>query len=610
MVGTTLDFQQAIETDNLAQVIANKWNEWNLLRQPWISECQEIRNYVFATDTSTTSNKILPWKNTTTIPKLCQIRDNLHANYMAALFPHSDWLTWEGYTADAETYDKRKTITSYMDNKLSQIKFRAFFSKLVYDYIDYGNVFTSAEWCNNTSIDPIDGSETVEYIGAKPIRISPLDIVFNPTAAAFVDSPKIIRTLKSIGELKAEIEGEENEDSKAAYNYVIEKALNARRTFLTLSGTDQQKVLAFQVDGFGTLASYYGSGVVEILQFVGTLYDIHSDILYEDYIITVIDRSFVLSKKKNPSWLKDSIIHVGWRLRPDNLYAMSPLANLIGMQYRIDHLENLKADVFDMVAFPVFKVKGNVEDFNYCPNERIYCGDEGDVEFMHPDVTALHADTQISQLQEKMEELAGAPKQAMGFRTPGEKTAYEVQSLENAANRIFINKISYLEEMGLEPLINLMLQLSRRNMVESDLTRTLDSDMNVVTFTKITKEDLTAAGKIRATGASHFARKNNLVQNLTQLASSAIGQDPAVKVHISGLKTAKLMEELLDIEKFGLVSENIRVTEQAQTQRLVQAASQQLELEQHTPAGINPAEQALEAGVATQPQGSIRTNGL
>jgi hypothetical protein len=33
-----------------------------------------------------------------------------------------------------------------------------------------------------------------------------------------------------------------------------------------------------------------------------------------------------------------------------------------------------------------------------------------------------------------MEEMAGAPKEAMGFRSPGEKTKYEVQRLESAAS--------------------------------------------------------------------------------------------------------------------------------------------------------------------------------
>ena len=123
---------------------------------------------------------------------------------------------------------------------------------------------------------------------------------------------------------------------------------------------------------------------------------------------------------------------------------MGPLDNLVGMQYRLDHLENLKADVFDLIAHHVLKIKGHVEDFDYGPGETIYVGDEGDVEFMRPDVTALNADMQIDRLEAKMEDMVGAPKQAMGIRTPGEKTKFEVQTLDNASSRIFQSKINLL----------------------------------------------------------------------------------------------------------------------------------------------------------------------
>lgn len=593
MVGTTLDFDTVQDDrDNIAKVVSNFFDTWNNQRQGWISEVKEIRNYVFATDTTTTTNKTLPWKNSTTVPKLCQIRDNLHAYYMAALFPSSNWLTWEGLDEDGEAKDKKEVITSYMDNKLKQVKFRKIVSNLIYDYIDYGNVFCTAKWEVDTTTDSITGETIPVYIGAKPVRISPFDIVFDPTAAEFKDSPKIIRSIMSIGELKSKVEQDiVTEEDQAMYDYAVGKSIDHRKNYSLDTTSNKEKIEAFQIDGFGSLQEYYNSGMIEVLQFVGTLYDINSDELLENKVITIVDRSYVINVKDNPSWLKENVIHVGWRSRPDNLYAMSPLANLVGMQYRIDHLENLKADVFDMIAFPMLKIQGTVDDFDYAPNERIYTGEEGDVNFMSPDVTALNADTQIAILEQKMEEMAGAPKQAMGFRTAGEKTAYEVQVLENNSSRVFLNKTAYFEENLLEPLINMMLELSRRNMSESDLIRTLDTDTDVVTFTKVTKEDLKSSGKFRPLGATNFARKANLVQNLTQLFSSAIGQDPSVNVHISGIKTAKIIEEALDFEKFGIVEENVRVREQTETQRQMQAASEQLEIEAATPAGINAAEQ-------------------
>ncbi|WP_201773188.1 hypothetical protein, partial [Vibrio cholerae] len=176
--------------------------------------------------------------------------------------------------------------------------------------------------------------------------------------------------------------------------------------------------------------------------------------------ITIIDRMFVAEEKENEAWFAQApIFHCGWRIRQDNLYAMGPLDNLVGMQYRIDHLENLKADVFDLIAFPPMKVKGDVEEFVWGPMEQIYINGDGDVEMMAPNTQALQADMQIQILEAKMEEFAGAPREAMGIRTPGEKTAFEVQQLQNAAGRIFQEKIINFEVMLMEKVLNAMLEI-------------------------------------------------------------------------------------------------------------------------------------------------------
>lgn len=282
----------------------------------------------------------------------------------------------------------------------------------------------------------------------------------------------------------------------------------------------------------------------------------------------------MIRKQTNPSWFgKANIFHCGWRLRPDNLYAMGPLDNLVGMQYRIDHLENAKSDAYDLIIHPVMKITGYVEDFEYGPGERIFVGDDGDVAFMPPDTTMLSADTQIAIYEQKMEEMAGAPKQAMGFRSPGEKTAFEMQILENGSNKIFINKTTYLEEIFFEPIINSMLESARRNLSPSDVVRVVDNQYGSVSFMKITKEDITARGKIRPVGARHFARNANMVQNLTAF-QQAFGSDQSVMAHISGKAEARLMEELLGLHKYKLYGDNIRIAESYETQQLFQSAQQ------------------------------------
>src|SRR3990167_894967 len=102
--------------DSLAREVANLWDTWNRARDKWLDEQEELRNYIFAVDTSTTSNADNGWKNKTTIPKLCQIRDNLFANYMSALFPNQEWMRWEGYSFDDNERQKAQAIEWYMLN--------------------------------------------------------------------------------------------------------------------------------------------------------------------------------------------------------------------------------------------------------------------------------------------------------------------------------------------------------------------------------------------------------------------------------------------------------------------------------------------------------------
>jgi hypothetical protein len=564
MVGTTLDMKLIISPDSIATEISDKWRLWNQQRTGKLEEWKELRNYLFATDTRSTSNSSLPWKNSTTVPKLTQIRDNLHANYMATLFPQNKWMKWMASDKTSNAKIKRETIQAYMENKVQQSDFEVVMSKLVLDYIDYGNCFATVDWEANYT--ELENNEIIPgYIGPRVIRISPYDLVFNPVASDFKATPKIIRSLLSMGEARKMIEEDPNKDYMKK---VFDRMIGTRNAIQGYSDSDLHKNDGFVVDGFGSIREYYNSDYVEILTFYGDIYDKLTDTLLKNRIIKVVDRSYVLSDKSNPSWLgRSPIFHVGWRERPDNLYAMGPLDNLVGLQYRMDHLENLRADVFDQIAFPVLKIKGDVEDFDFQPGTRIYLGDEGDVGYLAPDPTALNADNQIAVIENKMEQLAGAPREAMGIRTPGEKTAFEISSLQNAASRIFQNKTQHFERIFVEPILNAMLEASRRNMDASDVIRVMDDELSVSIFQTITKEDITANGKIIPMGARHFAERAQRVQNLSQLWQLK-ASDPSVAAHLSGKEFARIMAE--ELGEKSLFASNISIYENYETQKVAQ----------------------------------------
>lgn len=578
MVGKVLEIDDMLDRDSLAENIAYKYEQWNTARNTKKAEWKELRNYVFATDTTTTSNSTLPWKNKTTTPKLTQIRDNLHASYMQALFPNDQWFTWEGAEEAEEIKDKRDAILAYMRNKARQNNFETVISKLLYDYIDYGNAIGDVEYVQETFIDNTTGEEIQGYVGPRAVRISPLDIVINPTAQDFESSPKITRYLKNLGELK--VEAQENPDLK--YNEdIIAKAEELRQVLSQYDPSDYDKTEALSFDGFGSISDYFQSGLVEIIEFEGNIHTADGE-LKKNRLITVIDRSWIVRDIENPSWTgRSTKVHAGWRPRPDNIWAMGPLDNLVGLQYRIDHLENIKADLFDLIAHPPLKIRGEVREFEWAPFAEIILGEDGDVDTLKIDAVGLTADQQIEVLMNRMERMAGSPEQSMGIRSPGEKTLGEVQLLDANANKMFLARVRNFEINILEPLLNNMLAVARRNIQGSDLVRVMDDDFGVVNFLKITKEDITAAGKLRPIGSRHWQNKNQMLQNLGFILNGPVGQ--MLAPHISKKALGKLVENALELDKYGLISENAGVMEDVETQRLVNEAQQQLEVEQATP---------------------------
>lgn len=586
--GKVLVIDDHMTKDQLGCTIANQYIEWETFRQLKIGEWKELRKYIYATDTSTTSNSSLPWKNKTTVPKLTQIRDNLIANYMASMFPKRQWLSWEADNKTSNKKAKADAIKAYMSYVIEQPDFKDTIYKCVEDYVDYGNVFVTPDWQD----DRVEREDKVQtgYVGPIAQRISPLDIVINPVAPSVMKSPKIVRSIVSLGELKEILERQStNDGDREAAQQLFDYLRDYRQMVHAYAGDVAVQDEFLNVDGFGSYRQYLESDYCEILTFYGDMYDRDTGEFLKNYIIQVADRHKIIRKEPNPSFFGNpNIYHAGWRLRQDNLWAMGPLDNLVGMQYRIDHIENLKADLFDLIAYPPLKVKGFVEDFVWAPFEKIVIDNEGDVELMAVDSNPLNYNLEIQNLQMLMEEMAGAPKEAMGFRTPGEKTAYEVQRLENAASRIFQAKISQFEEQILEPLLNAMLELARRKM-DATTIRVIDDEYKVAVFRTLTPEDITGSGRIKPIAARNFAEKAERVQNLNSLFTSPLGQNPQFLQHISMIKIAELtFNDLLDLEPYGIVQPYIGLSEQAESAQLSMQHEEDVMMGAQTPAGITP----------------------
>ena len=564
---------QPVYGNEMARQIAFTWERFNEHRRGKRNEWQELRNYIFATDTTTTSNAHLPWKNKTTVPKLCQIRDNLHSNYISALFPNDDWLKWEGHSLSDSVVAKRDAIQAYMSNKCRLNGFRVISSQLLLDYIDYGNAFATVDYETNYRMSAKNNEMVVEYQGPVMRRISPLDIVFDPSAASFEKSHKIIRSMVTIGELYSMAE----EDAENAY---LKELLNRREKFKENPGMygfeQEERIAAYQVDGFGDYNEYMNSGYVELLTFYGDIFDAKEKVLKKGRKVVVLDRCETLSDEEIPQWLGGSpIYHVGWRTRPDNLWAMGPLDNLVGMQYRIDHMENLKSDAMDLAVLPPLVISGEVEEFQWAPGAEIHIDENGSVTELAKNAQwVIQADNAIQMYEQRMEMYAGAPREAMGIRTAGEKTAFEVQQLQNAAGRIFQEKITHFEISLIEPVLNAMLETSVRNLNGNDVIKVIDDDLGASIFQTITKEDITATGNLRPVGARHFAAQAQMMQNLTGIFASPMGQ--LVLPHTSTKALAHILSDILNVGRYELFKPNVAIQEQQETQTQANAAQEQM----------------------------------
>ena len=564
-----------------AELITDRYTEWKAARSTAEARWKETTQYLYATSTRETSNgdvggidseQQTGWSHSTHIPKLTQIYDNLMANYRFALFPNEKWFKFIGEDQESVNVDKRNVAESYLRTKHRLNGFEEVIGELLADWGIYGNCFAEVTYEQKAEME--DGEMYVDYVGPSVRRISPYDIVFNPMASSFANTPKIVRSVKTMGAFLRELE----ENPTREYDKeVVEKVKQCRSpAFLAGAGeSDKGSQLTYQ--GFGNWTQYVQSGYVEILDFYGDIYDPVKGELMKDQVITVVDRMWILRKDKIATRTgKPMIFHAGWRTRPDNLWAMGPLDNLIGMQYQINHLENARADAMDQWITPTRIIVGDVDEDGVTPGApggeyRIPTG-EGSVTNLAPDTTILSADFQIDTKMQMMEILVGSPREAMGFRTPGEKTAFEVSSLENAASRNFQNKIALFEKT-LEKIINAELEMGRTYLDGEDVINVPDESLGqrVDVFQSITKNDLRNNGKLVPQGARHFARQQQLIANATQLIQLA-SADPMVMQHFPSKRLAQVYEDLLGLDNLELFQAFGRVFEQQELQQLMQAS--------------------------------------
>lgn len=589
----TFEINKLREPEGLAGGIAQKFVTWEYSKDRWYRNAKETLENLYATSTHDIYNQVHEYDNSTHIPKLTQIRDMLVTYYLDAMFSLPDYIDWEPYDYESVESEQRNNVKALCKQMLEDSKFKPIIRELVEDYVDYGNAFATVANVNETL--QMDGkTQGIIYNGPKAVRINPLDIFFDPLATSFERSPKIIRSIMTLGELQADADllPDSAEEYKKALKKAIERRSEIRNTLATIQPENIIDDMC-NIAGMGSWSNYYKSDTVELLTFYGDLYDIDTNTLHKNTRIVVMDRCFVLLEEPIKNYgFNCNIFKAGWRDRKDNLWSMSPLDNIKGMQFMIDFLENKRADVFNYISNPVLVKKGDVEmPSDIYPGCEIGVDVDSDVAFIRPDATALQADLYIDRYLNLMEEMAGTPREAMGFRTPGEKTAFEVSQLNTASSRLFNEKVRKFEMEMLEPLINLMLRVFLATSQRVTKVRT-ETSLGTPTTKDINLDQLAANGHFTAIGSNTYTEKARMAQTVMQLYNSGVVSDPLVFNYFDPKIIAKILAYTTGLDSWkGLIKSQARTYEELDARMTTEAAQQNLEEAQVR--GIQNAQQGV-----------------
>lgn len=575
----TFDIRELQQPEGLATAIAEKFVSWENSKDRWYRNAKETLENLYATSTRDIYNQTKEFDNSTHIPKLTQIRDMLVTYYIDAMFSLPDYVDWEAYDYDSIEVNTRNTLKAVAKQMVEDSKFDPTIRQLVEDYVDYGNCFATVVNVNETL--QINGdSSAIIYNGPKAVRIDPMDIYFDPLATSFDKAPKIIRTVKTLGELLAEAEElpDYAEEYKKALKRAIEKRLSVRQQ-IAATNPEMIKDDMCRIAGLGNWSTYYMSDTVELLTFYGDLYDVENNKLHKNTRIVIMDRCSLLLEEPITNYgFSCNIFKAGWRDRKDNLWSMSPLDNIKGLQFMVDFLENKRADIFNYISNPMWMTKGDVEMPEYLyPGAHVGIDNDGDFKTISPDATALQADLYIDRYLNLMEEMAGTPREAMGFRTPGEKTAFEVSQLNTASSRLFNDKTRKFEMEMLEPLLTLMLRIFMSNPTRTVKVRNQLEDGTVM-FEDISLDELSANGRFIAMGSNTYTEKARMAQTVMQIYNSAIPSDQLVFNYFNPKIIAKILAYTTGLDSWkDIIKDNARTNAELDMRKTAEFAQQQLE---------------------------------
>ena len=560
------------EEKELIDKLTYMFTSWQSARAGWEAECDEVDLFLDATDTRTTTNNKLPFKNSTTINKLSQLHMNMTTAYMEHLIPNRDWVDFVGADVNSISAEKREAVRAYVRGKAEASNLEGVLERLTDDFVSKGITIAHTRHIKKMSTT-VENMLINNYTGTVTERIDPRDFYYDVTAKTLRSAAKCIRQLHTVGGLLKEIRESTN---PVMTEEQFQQLMADRKTIRESIGdgyTGRQKWNRLSKQGFGDMMAYINEGIIEVLTFYGDFYNEDTGELWLDHEITLIDRKMIGRKQPLSTWNNSQNLHISvWEFRKGCLAPMSPLARVVGLQYKLDKRENFREDMHDKFLEPSLKKVGDVREVGVrgAPGHTFEVEEGGDAVWMTPPVEALQPDQQLFVTMNLMEELSGAPKEAIGQRTPGEKTKFEVQLLDQGQSKTFRRKVKKFERELLSPVLQDYLEQGRHHLDGSDMVKSYGSELGTTEFLNVTADDLNGNGTMVARGATLFAEKANTLQNVNAILSSPAGQ--IVGPHLSRKKFMRMLEDVADLSKYDLFTFGVGVQEDQEVARLAQAA--------------------------------------
>ncbi len=585
------------DIDLLATRIEEMYLAWNNQRNSALLMGQEVRSMIFATDIDSTSSSNLDTKNRTHIPKLTELSDTLQSQYWDTIFGEEKFFIFNGVTPQ----DKQKAmkIEAWVRSKLETKKFRQKVGReLIADYVIYGNAFFEVDY-----IVELDDFNNTTFKGIVVRRISPLDIVFDAEASSFKEAAKIQTRrihLADLGNLPVKY---------PTLNFnkkLINKIIKNRQTGYIADWVDILHEQNIRMDGYNSNENYYKQELTTVRVYKGDIFNPKDGTVQKNRIVWTVDGIHTILNMANPiSQGSDGVHHVGWRQRPDNLWGQGALDNLAGMQYRVNKVENSKADILDVCGRPITIYQGNVsleDPANlYAAGNVIELDLEAKISFESPNPIILqYGDQHIAQYFKLMEDFAGAAPEERGIRTPGEKTKAEYQGLAASRSNLFRDK-SKLFETELEEAL---LDAFKLTLLKYDGTDYIDIFNDVEgenELQELALEDIKALGTFTAMGSKHWDRKNKRKVELDSLIATVF-KDPKYSPHVSAWELMQTINSDYELKETGIIEQYKGIKEDVAVQAVAQAEGQQIAMQTgQSPAGQSPQQQGQPTG--QQPQG-------